>query len=201
MPAMSPLEAPKDLRILHFVTHIVDHKTKKLALSGLETPIGAKGSFPHDFFQGYILQALGNAQRRRACFRNEGGVVRGSYGAVMADPERFLGESQRIAQELYDVMQQSPYARLIKPGDVMLGLCEDANAAAGYDSRCLAILKIDLSDAVIRRIESVGGQQRVSFELSEDRVPASQENKVQKITVIGERQTTPEKFDLVILDK
>lgn len=200
MAATSSPWAFQDLRIARFIVHIVDHKTLELALSGLETPIDAASHFPHEFFNQYIKQALASPQRRNARFRAPGGTVSLAFSALTASPQSFVGESQRIARHLYQVMRDSRYAALIKPGDLMVALCQDAAQAGEDGPRYLAILKIDPSDAVLRRVDQVGGQQRVSFETREDRVPEAQENKIQKIAVVGPRQPTPEPFDLVILD-
>jgi hypothetical protein len=198
MTATSSPEALKDLRITRFIVHIVDHKTQTLALSGLETPVGASSGFPHPFFQHYILQALASPLRRRACFLPSGGVVSSAFSALMASPQSFVDTSQLIASRLYDVMRQSSYSALIKPGDLMLALCQDAAKADG--PAYLAILKLDPSDAVMRRVVQVGDKQQVIFETRDGRVPEAEENKIQKIAVIGQRVPEPEPFDLILLD-
>src|SRR5579864_5269426 len=180
MAATSSPWAFRDLRIVRFIVHIVDHKTLALALSGLETPIDAASQFPHEFFKQYILQALASPQRRNACFRPPGGTVSKAFSTLTTSPQSFVVESQRIAGHLYKVMRDSRYAALIKPGDLMLALCQDAEQAGKDRPSFLAILKIDPSDAVIRRVDQVGGQQQVSFETREGRVPEAQENNIQK---------------------
>lgn len=197
MPAQRPLESLADLRITSFIAHIVDHRSGSLKLSGLETPVGE--GFPHDFFKQYILRALSDPLRRRACFRPGSGVVSGAAAALRAGSRSFVEASQAIASRLYTVMGESRYNRLIKPGDIMVALFRDAaegNAGPEY----MAILKIDPSDAIIRRAVQVDGKQQVIFETREDRIPAVEENKIQKIALLGERQPDPEPHDLVILD-
>jgi nucleoid associated protein NdpA len=206
MQAAKPLGALTNLRITSFIVHIIDHTTGSLKLSGLKTPVGPP--FPHDFFKQYILLALADPLSRRACFRAGTGVVSGAFAALRADPARFVDESKAIANHLYGVMDKSPYKNQIKAGDIMVALFQEA-AEEGQEEEqpeslnspeYLAILKIDPSDAVIRRVVPVNGQQQVIFETRDDRVPTAEENKIQKIALIGERQPEPEPHDLVILD-
>jgi hypothetical protein len=198
MPAESPLESLVDLRITHFIAHIIDHQTGSLGLSALATPLGS--GFPHDFFKQYILHAVSDPLRRRACFRTPSGVVSGAYAAVSANAQGFVAASQTVASHLYEIMGRSSYKRRIKPGDIMVALFEDAAQETGKGPRYLAILKIDPSDGIIRNVVQIGGKQQVTFETRNDRVPTAEENKIQKIALIGKRQTQPEPHDLVLLD-
>lgn len=186
------------MEIQRFIAHVIDHRNSMLELSSVETPVDP--NFPHEFFEQYILHALGHNLRRYACFRNTPGRVDQAFRRILDDPDQFVSASREIAGYLYQVMSEGPFSRLINPGDIMVALVEDGDGA----ERCkgLAILKIDPSEALIRhQVMSEGGPQ-VLFERRDNRVPNPQEGgAVQKIAVLYERpRTRPERHDLVILD-
>ena len=202
MTPTKSLEGLTDLRIVRFIAHSVDHQAQTPALSTLETPIGATSGFPHELFRQYILQALApvNPQRRRAHFRPPGGVVCSAMQALAAGSQSFVDESRRIAGRLHDVMRDSRYKARIKAGDLMLALCQDVAQVGDDGPSFLAILKLDLSDVVIRKVNQVNGQRQVTFETRSGRVPEVEENKVQKIAVIGPGLAPSELPEVVLLD-
>src|SRR5262249_38333015 len=87
-----------------------------------------------------------------------------------------------IANHLFAVMSQHRYKKQIKPGDVMVALFENGDAASS--GSYLAILKIDPSDAILREVETVDGKQQVVFKTRDDRVPDVEEKGIQKIAVL-----------------
>jgi hypothetical protein len=192
------LETIQHVEILKFIVHIVDHKAPNPQLFDLETPLTP--DFPHQLFEDYILLALQDENRRRACFREPGGTVITQLRKLLGSPGNFLDASQQIARRLHAAMSGSQSSSWITPGDLMVALFRDRDAK-GVAPTYLALLKVDLSDAVVQRIEKIGNQQRVVFETT-SRVPASGEGQLHKIALVaGQRETTPEPYDLVILDQ
>lgn len=205
---MLEIKSIEDLKLTRFIAHIVDHGRSKIQLSDLETPIGPGSQFPHDFFKRYIINAFEDPDRRYASLPTlrTGGLVGKVYERMRADPNVFVDGSKKIATHLYDVTSRSRYRKAIKPGDIMVALCEwspKPHEDSGAKKSCLAILKIDPSEAILREVRKSNGKQQVLFK-SEDRVPEASEKepkKVQKIAVIAEQQEAlPWPHDMLIVD-
>lgn len=191
------LETISDVEILNFIAHGIDHNAPQPDLSDLETPL--TGGFPHAFFEKYILLALEDENRRRACFRGPGGTVITEFRSLQAGKTNFVDASREIARRLHTTMSGSKNLSWIKAGDLMVALFRDRKAKGGRSY--LALLKVDLSDAVIRRVEMIGTQRQVVFEQSQGRVPQPGEGKLHKVALVSDqREKKPEPFDLVILD-
>jgi hypothetical protein len=181
------------MEIIRFIAHVIDHRSSMLELSDVETPVNSL--FPHDFFLQYIRHAREHKMRRRACFKNEDGRVYRAFQRILRDPQELVAASKEIAGHLYQAMSEGPFSRLIHPGDVMIALVAEEGA------RWLAILKIDPSDAVIRRLVMTAAGPQVIFEKRGNRIPTVEEDTVQKIAVLYDQtQEAPEPHDLVLLD-
>lgn len=192
------LQPIQDVEILAFIAHIVDHKAPEPDLTDLETPLTE--AFPHRLFEEYIRLALRDDNRRLARFRAADGAVIGQLRSLQAFQTTFVEASRQIARHLHSVMKASKNPTWITPGDLMVALFRDRQATASGASY-LALLKVDLSDAVIRRVEEVGSQRRVVFEESHSRVPSPGEDKLHKIALVaGQRELEPEPHDLLVLD-
>lgn len=205
---MLDIQSIEKLTLTRFIAHVVDHGRSQIRLSDLETPIDPDSQFPHEFFKRYIVNAFEDPDRRYAFLPapRSSTLVSGAYERIKADPNTFVDGSKQIASHLYDVTRQSRYRKAIKPGDIMVALCEWSPPSHNGDSKrnsCLVILKIDPSEAILREVRELGGKQQVLFK-SEDRVPAPSEKepkKVQKIAVIAEQQElSPWPHDLLIVD-
>ena len=193
------MDSTPDFQITKFIVHVVNNRNSMLEMSDYETPVNA--AFPHEFFKQYILYALGHNLRRHACFRNQDGPVSAAFRRMLAQPRDFVPASKEVAGRLYQAMSEGPYRRLIKPGDIMVALLEETAGADAPSSTWLAVLKIDPSEGVIRRLVSRRGAQQVLFERRHDRVPTVRESEVQKIAVIYDRlRAVPEPHELLLLD-
>ena len=89
---MDSLDAIEKPTITRFIAHIVDHRTRRLALTDLETPIDDK--FPVGLFESYILHAVEKKRelRRLARFRPQSTVGR-EVQSLAADPSQFVEAS------------------------------------------------------------------------------------------------------------
>lgn len=199
---------PENLRITHFIAHLFDQETDGYQLSSAETPIGPGSGFPYDFFNEYVRYPLRDQQGRMARFTAPGeGTVGKAFADLRASKVDFVQASRTIAAHLDRVINTYAYKTLIQPGDLMVaqlaeggspGDGEPGPTAAGSH---LAIFKVRPSDAIVRRVMRSSGKQWVVFS-RDARLPAAADNEVQKIAVLSHpRQTDPEPFDLVILDR
>jgi len=195
-------------KITRFIAHALERGS--LVMSQLETPIGPKSGFPHEFFATYLRFALNADGRRLARYRTPGGgKVAAAFARLRKDPAAFVEASCAIASHLESVVAESRYQDLIKPGDVMVAefrMVDESGIPVVHDGdgeapTYLAILKVKPSDAVLRHVEMEQGKRRVVF-ATDDRIPApNEEQEIQKIAVLSDRRlTTPEEHDLVILD-
>ena len=190
------LQEIQKVEILSFIAHIVDHNADEPQLIDLDTPL--TDDFPHKLFEDYILLALQDENRRLARFRGKDGEGVSRFRSVGGSTADFVDASQSIAKQLHAAMKRSKKADWITPGDLMVARFRDRTK--NPDTVYLALLKVDLSNAVIREVEEVGTKRRVVFR-KRQAVPLPTEGKLHKIALIAaRRETEPEPHDLVILD-
>src|SRR5262245_29328141 len=97
-----PMEDIKTIKIVRFIDHIINHETRQLEPSQLDTPIGP--GFPHDLFAGYIEKALKSDGRRHARFREPAGKVISAVKSLRQPGGDFVQVSTTIAEHLYTTM-------------------------------------------------------------------------------------------------
>jgi len=194
------MEGIKAVKIVRFIDHIINHETRQLEPSQLDTPIGPESKFPHELFAGYILKALQSDGRRHSRFREPPGKVISAVRSLRHGGD-FVQISTDIAQHLYTTMNTSAYSASINPGDLMVALFSDGDDTSLQPAEYLALLKLDPSNDVIREVKIEDGKRRVVFVRKSTRIPEPGEKGIQKIALIDGERREDRPYDAVLLDK
>lgn len=181
-----------DVIVQRAIVHLLNHKRKDLILSDVELPLKTNDKLA-DYFNKQVLNALKDVQSGSAKYSKTGDQsARDETYRILKSPKSFVTSSQNLARLLFKAMGTD---ERIKPASLAVCLYKASN----YDSKFLALIKIDPTEALVERIEKEGDKQIVTFDVRTDVMPTARE-KLQKAALIPPEGTVAD-LDLLLLDK
>jgi len=186
----------KGVTVERAIVHIIDHLGKKdVVESEVELGLnGANAQSLRDYFSDQVKNALKDAQTGSAKF-----AATGDQSAIdecfraLADSKRFVSCSQKLARLLLAAMGSDGR---ISPGNLVACIY----TASNYPKKnFLALFKIDLTKALIEKVEMQNDKRVDRFDERTDVMPTPRE-KLHKAALIPP-QGMDKKFDLLLLDR
>jgi hypothetical protein len=177
------------------IVHLIDHLNQKLTHSDDELPLDANEKL-RDYFSDQVRNALSDNQTSSARFSAKGNQSANdeSYKILKNGPD-LISSSRELGRLLMEAMGED--AR-IKPETSILAVC--VYTASNYRSKnFLALIKIDPTEALVEKIETINGKQIVTFDVLSDVMP-TKEVKLRKAALIAEKGTIKD-LDLLLLDR
>jgi hypothetical protein len=184
------MENTEQIKIEHFVVHILDNKTPNLVLSDFECPISEE---IQKFLVGYINYTMKSERNRIAKFNRPDNLVEDACNMMLQNPKDFINQSKRAANRLYTIMEAD---KRISEGDLLV--CTYSTKHLSFFQ--VAIFKIDLTTAFFHDISQTARATSIVIRPRENAFPPPAN--LQKCVSI--RPPEPEEarkdYDLVILD-
>lgn len=175
------------------IVHKIDHLGGTSVLSEIELDLSAQAAL-QDYFRNQIVNALADEHTHAAKFASSGSMeARDESLLILRDDAAFVPSSQKLADLLRAAMQGD---NRIAAGS--LAVCR--YTASNYpELKFLALIKLDPGQALVQKIERVGGKRRVSFDVQTNVMPTERE-RLQKAALIPSSSVN-EKYDLLLLDQ
>lgn len=177
------------------IVHLINHLNQNLTHSEDELPLNTNPKL-RDYFSDQVRNALSDNQTSSARFSSTSNqsAIAESY-KILKNGSDLISSSQELGRLLMKAMGKD--AR-IKPDTSSLVVC--VYTASNYPSKSfLAIIKIDPTEALVERVETINGKQIVTFDILNDVMP-TKEVKLRKAALIAEKGTVKD-LDLLLLDR
>ncbi|HMB55176.1 MAG TPA: nucleoid-associated protein, partial [Thermoanaerobaculia bacterium] len=208
---------PEVLSVEEVILHVIDPPAKKatanrrlageargLRLSERALPHAPGGPSVHDYFKGHIEKALAHTALRAAVFLSDDGAevakraaVQQTLAALCADPSRLVGDSERLARRLHELVAGRD---VISAGDLAVCVCRGRSGAGDW-GRFVALLKIDSTIGFPQVESQKGGKTFYTVDLKGEAVeilPTTRQP-VQKAAFVRPRGKSD--HDLLLLDR
>ena len=187
---------PQNVQVDEVILHILDSRQNQLQLSEIPIPRGQGDARIFDYFRSRIEDSAGDSGARPAQFRDLDGasasVCRGMLGGALTLTEG----SQALARKLFGILQKN---RSIAPGN--LAVCRYQATGDGTTESCLALLKIDPTEALRPVVtKDQAGRQFVTLDIETDVFPTLGE-RLQKCALVRQLDPRAEGFDLLLVDR
>jgi hypothetical protein len=188
---------PEDtpIHIHRVIVHKVDHKQYDEALiSDLESPLSPE---VRSFLRRHIRTNREHKNSRTATFLAKvppkQASLRGMSDAILDDPAKFVRQSQKIAEHLFEHLSGRT-----SPGDLVVCLFSEGQPPG---DPWLALLKMDPSDGFVGDRTKVDGQWQMVLRLVRDVLPSSDRELQKCAFILPPKLRKQRKYDLQMLDQ
>lgn len=188
----------ENIEINKLSLHIVNNRDGVLTLSEGEIDLDTLDEKLFTYIRSHIIKSLREDRSRLAKFINPNTFVQKWSYEIFNDPEeKFLPNSQLIAEKLYESMEED---KRILPGDLLVILYTDIDR----NVKNLALLKMDYNDTVSRKVieDPTTRLKKIQLVVVGENFPNLRQ-KLQKVAFIIEKSQiqSPDDPALLILDR
>lgn len=187
---------PQNVQVDEVILHILDSRQNQLQLSEIPIPRGQGDARIFDYFRSRIEDSAGDSGARPAQFRDLTGASASLCRGMLDGTLTLVRGSQELATKLFGILQKN---RSIAPGN--LAVCRYQATGDGTTESCLALLKIDPTEALRPVVtQDQAGRQLVTLDIETDVFPTLGE-RLQKCALVRQLDPRPEDFDLLLVDR
>lgn len=187
---------PQTIEVAEVILHILDSRQNQLQLSEIPIPQGQGDPRIFEYFRSRIDESARDAGARPARFQDLDGDSASVCRGILDGGPGLVQGSQKLAAKLFDILRKN---RSIAPGN--LAVCRYRGTENGTTEDCLALLKIDPTEALRPVVtEDQAGHRYVTLDIETEVFPTLGE-RLQKCALIRKLDPRPEDFDLLLIDR
>lgn len=187
---------PGEIHLEKVIVHVIDHHHHPRPITS-DVPLALSGRPSlRKYFEGQVASALADPQAVAARFVGaDANPVAETCRKLLGGSGQLPAQSKRLAEALFAAVAGN---RSIAVGNLVVG----SYVASAYPGdRFLAMIKIDLTEVLIRQVQTDPvGRTTVTFRVQENALPTLG-TRLQKAAIVHLRGGSGEEMELLLLDR